>query len=167
MKLTLPIVASLLTLTSATRLCDNLIRVRTDLSSLSTGISGNITTRSALNAAYMSLTDASTILDTLNTQISSTTGSIGAASSSLANLDINTGCALGWLLDLESGLQQVSTQLKGIYSKGAHDFQEGNFKKVQEYGPQIVKQTQDALARLTAAQLTLNKYNRDVLCWTN
>jgi len=115
----------------------------------------------------MSLTDASTILDTLNTQISSTTGSIGAASSSLANLDINTGCALGWLLDLESGLQQVSTQLNGIYSKGAHDFQEGNFKKVQEYGPQIVKQTQDALARLTAAQLTLNKYNRDVLCWTN
>lgn len=165
MKFTLATVASLLTLTSATRLCDNLLRIRSDLSSLSTNISGNNTTRAALNSAYMSLTDASFTLDSLVVQISQTTGSISSASASLATLDVQTGCNMGWLTDLLSGLQQVSAQLRSIYQKGAHDFQQGDTKKVKDYSGQLAKQAQDASSKLTAAQLTLNEYNRDVLCW--
>jgi hypothetical protein len=167
MKFTLPIIASFLALTSATRLCDKLVRVKMDLTSLSSSLSNGTTTRPSLNAAYMSLIDATTIVDGLNQQFTQSLGSIDMASQQLANLDIQTGCWLGWLVDLESGLQQVSATLRSIYSKGAHDFQEGNTEKVKGYGPQLARTAQDALSKLTAAQLTLNKYNRDVLCWTN
>lgn len=113
----------------------------------------------------MSLTDASDILDKLNAQITQDTSRISTASSSLGNLDINTGCWLGWLTDLESGLQLVSSDLRSIYQKGGHDFQEGNTKDVEGKGSDLASQAQDALSKLTSAQLTLSKYNRDVLCW--
>lgn len=167
MKFTLFIVASIITLTSATRLCDNLLRIRSDLSSISTNISGNNMTRAALNSAYMSLTDASSTLDSLTVQITQATNSIDTASLSLATLDIQTGANLGWLKDLLSGLQQVSVQLRSIYQKGGRDLQDGNTQKVKGYGQLLVKQAQDALSKLTAAQFTLNEYNRDVLCWTS
>lgn len=165
MKFSVSVIATLLILTSATRLCDKLIAVKSDLSSLQITVSSNITSRAALNSAYMSLTDASTTLNSLNTQITQTTSAIDSASSSLAKLDIQTGCWLGWLENLEQGLQQVSSDLNSIYQQGASDFQNGNVKSVQGYASQIKSQASDALTKLTSAQSTLNQYNANVLCW--
>lgn len=165
MKFTLAAVATFFTLTSATLLCDNLLSVRSDLTSLSKTISGNITTKATLNTALMSLNHATATLTGLNTKLNAATDSIDRASATLKTLDIDTGCNLGWLNDLEMGLQ-ISTQLlNSIYAQAAADFQSGNFKNILANSPKLVALAKDALRKVTEAQSTLNLYNRNVLCW--
>lgn len=169
MKFSILLVATpLLALASATRLCDKLIAIKGNIDTLTTSLSSNITDQNTLFVAYRNLHSATQSLDGLNSELTTTTDAINGASSTLADLDIKTACWIGWLVNLESGLQQVSQYLGQINSRGAQDLMNGNVKNVQGYGSQIHSQAQTAATKLDQANqalATLNQYNDNVLCW--
>ncbi|MCJ1450357.1 hypothetical protein MMC28_000688 [Mycoblastus sanguinarius] len=119
-------------------------------------------------AAFYSLNAAISALNSLNYQINTTTGAINYGSFSLANLDVQTGCSIGWLINLGGGLDQVDTDLQQIYQTGAQDLVNGDVKKVQGYGPHVHSLANQALQALNSSNQalgTLDQYNDDVLCW--
>lgn len=167
---TLFVATGILSLTSATRLCDRLIEIKSDINTLSQSLSSNITDRSTLITAFTSLNSANNAVNGLNSEVQSTTTAINSASNTLSNLDVQTACWIGWLTNLGQGLSKVSQDLMSIYSRGAGDFQAGNLKNVQGYRPQVAtlaSQALDALNQSNKALATLNQYNDDVLCWTS
>lgn len=165
MKFTLAAVATFFTLTSATLLCDNLLTVRSDLGSLAKIINGNITTRAQLTSAAQSLTHATGVLNGLNTKLGAAQDLIDRGSAGLKTLDIDTGCNLGWLKDLQTGLLIATNLLNKIYAQAAVDFQNGNIKNVNLSSAKLIAAAKEALIKVTEAQKTLNTYNRNVLCW--
>ena len=169
MKLTTLLIASpLLALVSATVLCDKLIGVKANIVVLESSINANVTSMQTLFTAYRNLHAAVDTLDGLNSEITSTTTAINGASATLANLNIQTGCWIGWLVNLEQGLKLVSDDLAQIYQRSALDLMNGNVHSVQGYGNLLKSQADDALGKLSganAALSTLNQYNDNVNCW--
>jgi hypothetical protein len=169
MKLTILLAAtSLLALTSATRLCDKLLSVRSNIATLSQTLSSNVSDSIPLFIAYRNLNAATTTLKSLESDIKSTTSAINGASSTLANLDIQTGCWIGWLTNLETGLEQTSMYLQQITQKGAQDLMNGDVKSVKGYGKQIADVAGQAAGKLDLANqalATLDRFNNNVICW--
>ncbi|KAK4694317.1 hypothetical protein P7C71_g3248, partial [Lecanoromycetidae sp. Uapishka_2] len=158
----------LLAPTTATVLCDKLTSVKSNIATLTQTFSGNVSDQNSLYVAYRNLNAATSTLNDLEHEITSTTSAINGASSTLSNLDIQTGCWLGWLTNLESGLEQVSSDLSSLSNKGGQDLMNGNVHNVQSYQPQIKNYANSAAKDLDGANSalsTLNQYNDDVNCW--